>query len=361
MTWEAVDVATAQPYQVLIGRGAPKLLPQFLEGVDRVAVFHPPTLAHWIPELIAGLDQQVLTIEVPDSEAAKTAEVLARCWEQLAEAGFTRSDAVVGFGGGTTTDLAGFVAATWLRGVRYIALPTTLLGMVDAAVGGKTGINLSAGKNLAGAFFEPFTVICDLVYLTTLPEVDTRAGMAEVLKCGFIVDPQILQAFSEDPKSALQAGSDLQWELIRRAIAVKAQAVAGDLTERTSQDDRVGREILNYGHTLGHAIEAREHFSRRHGEAVAIGMVFAAELSARMGLIEAELVAEHRRVLSLCGLPISYPGGNWTALREAMNLDKKTRGSTLRFVVLTGLGRVRMLVDPPEAELIDSYNALVEA
>lgn len=361
MTWETVDVTAAQPYQVLIGRGAPALLPQFLEGVARIAVIHPPSLASWVGELIAGLDQQVLIIEVPESEAAKTPEVLSRCWDQLAEAGFTRSDAIVGFGGGTTTDLAGFVAATWLRGVRYLALPTTLLGMVDAAVGGKTGINLTAGKNLAGAFFEPFTVICDLSYLATLPEVDVRAGLGEVLKCGFIADPQILRAFLEDPKSSVQAGSDLQWELIRRAISVKAHVVSADLTERTSEATSVGRELLNYGHTFAHAVEAHEHFSRRHGEAVAIGMIFAAELSHRMGLIDADLVAEHRRVLALARLPISYPQGSWPALREAMNLDKKTRGSTLRFVVLTGLAQVKILADPPEEMLVDSYNALVEA
>lgn len=360
MTWEAVDVATAQPYQVLIGRGAPTLLPQFLEGVNRVAVIHPPSLAHWIGELIAGLEQEVLTIEVPDSEAAKTADVLASCWEKLADAGFTRSDAIVGFGGGTTTDLAGFVAATWLRGVRYIALPTTLLGMVDAAVGGKTGINLTAGKNLAGVFFEPFTVICDLGYLSSLPDADVRAGLAEVLKCGFIADPQILHAFIEDPRSAFQAGSDLQWELIRRAVVVKAQVVSNDLTERTSSGDQVGREMLNYGHTFGHAIEAREHFSRRHGEAVAIGMVFAAELAHRLGLIDADLVAEHRRVLTMAGLPTTYVGGDWAGLRDAMKLDKKARGSSLRFVLLTGLGRVRIVADPPEETLESSYAALTE-
>lgn len=196
-----------------------------------------PNLQSWVPELTAGLESEVLTIEVPDSEAAKTPAVLAQCWDRLAEAGFTRSDAIVGFGGGTTTDLAGFVAATWLRGVRYVALPTTLLGMVDAAVGGKTGVNLTAGKNLAGVFYEPYTVVCDLGYLSTLPIDDLRAGMGEVLKCGFIADPRILDAFAEDPASALQAGSDLQWELIRRAITVKAKVVSADLRERTSSGE----------------------------------------------------------------------------------------------------------------------------
>jgi 3-dehydroquinate synthase len=361
MTWETVDVTTDQPYQVLIGRGVPTLLPQFLEGVARVAILHPPSLAGRVAELTAGLEAELLVIELPDSEAAKTPEVLASCWGRLAEAGFTRSDAVVGFGGGTTTDLAGFVAATWLRGVRYITVPTTLLGMVDAAVGGKTGINLPAGKNLAGSFFEPFTVICDMDYLTTLPQADLTAGLAEVLKCGFIADPQILQVFEADPKSALQAGSDLQWELIRRAVVVKAKVVSADLLEATSSGDSIGREILNYGHTLGHAIERLENYRLRHGEAISIGMIFAAELAHRLGLIDAELLARHRVVLSAAGLPITYRGQAWPELRATMNLDKKTRGSRLRFVVLTRLGRAKVLAQPDEAILTACYEALVEA
>lgn len=360
MTWETVDVAAERPYQVLVGRGAPTLLPQFLEDVTRVAIIYPPTLKARIPELTAGLESQVLTIEVPDSEAAKTPAVLAQCWDRLAEAGFTRSDAVVGFGGGTTTDLAGFVAATWLRGVRYVALPTTLLGMVDAAVGGKTGVNLPAGKNLAGVFYEPYTVVCDLGYLATLPVEDLRAGMAEVLKCGFIADPRILDAFTEDPASASQAGSDLQRELIRRAIAVKAHVVSADLRERTSSGADIGREILNYGHTFGHAVEHHEHYARRHGEAVSIGMVFAAEVAHRLGMIDAELLDRHREVLRTAGLPVSYPDQDWASLRAAMNLDKKTRGTTVRLVLLTGLGRATIVADPAEDVLADSYNALVE-
>lgn len=361
MTWETVDVVTDQPYQVLIGRGVPALLPQFLEGVSRVAILHPPSLSGRLSELCAGLEAEVLTIELPDSEAAKTPEVLADCWNQLAKAGFTRSDAIVGFGGGTTTDLAGFVAATWLRGVRYIPVPTTLLGMVDAAVGGKTGINLAAGKNLAGCIFEPFTVICDLNYLTTLPIPDVRSGMAEVIKCGFIADPQIQDALEADPGSALQAGSDLQWELIRRAISVKAKVVSADLKEATSAGDSIGREVLNYGHTLGHAIERLADYQLRHGEAVSIGMVFAAQLSHHLGLIDADLVARHRAVLGAVGLPVSYRQGVWPQLRATMNLDKKTRGSSLRFVALTGLGRARMVTGPSEEALTTCYEALLEA
>jgi 3-dehydroquinate synthase len=360
MTWEPIDVATDQPYQVLVGAGVSKLLPQFLDGVERVAVIHPPGLAPLLPAITAGLDQQVTAIRVPEAEAGKTAEVLQRCWEALAEAGFTRSDAVLGLGGGATTDLAGFVAATWLRGVRYLALPTSLLAMVDAAVGGKTGINLSAGKNLVGAFHEPFTVLADLDFLATLPDDELRSGMAEVLKCGFIADPAILDEFEEDPEDALRPASERQAKLIRRAVAVKAAVVATDLRERTSSGGDIGREALNYGHTLGHAIERQEHFLWRHGQAVSVGMVYAAELALRLDLIDRELVARHRRVLSLAGLPTAYPDGAWLSLRETMSLDKKTRGSNLRFVLLAALGVPTIVSGPPEGLLADAFLGLNE-
>jgi 3-dehydroquinate synthase len=361
MTWEPIDVATEHPYQVLVGRGVSKLLPQFLDGVERVAVIHPPGLASLLPAITAGLDQQVTAIRVPEAEAGKTADVLDGCWEALAGAGFTRSDAVLGLGGGATTDLAGFVAATWLRGVRYIALPTSLLAMVDAAVGGKTGINLSAGKNLVGAFHEPFTVLADLDFLETLPDGELRSGMAEVLKCGFIADPAILDEFEADPEDALAGASDRQAKLVRRAVAVKAAVVSSDLRERTSSGGDIGREALNYGHTLGHAIERQEHFLLRHGQAVSIGMVYAAELARRLGMIDAELAARHRSTLGLAGLPIRYPEGAWLQLRETMRLDKKTRGSVLRFVLLAGLGQPTIVADPAEGVLADAFLGLNEA
>ncbi|MCA0294064.1 MAG: 3-dehydroquinate synthase [Actinobacteria bacterium] len=358
MTWVPIDVATEQPYQVLIGAGVSSLLPQFLDGVERVAVIHPPGLASLLPAITTGLDQQVTAIRVPEAEAGKTAEVLEGCWEALAGAGFTRSDAILGLGGGATTDLAGFVAATWLRGVRYVALPTSLLAMVDAAVGGKTGINLSAGKNLVGAFHEPFTVLGDLDFLATLPPSELRSGMAEVLKCGFIADPSILDDFQADPVQALEPTSELQATLIRRAVAVKAAVVAADLRERTSAGSDIGREALNYGHTLGHAIERQEHFSWRHGQAVSVGMVFAAEVARRLGLVDDDLVARHRRVLELAGLPIRYPEGTWLTLRDTMSLDKKSRGSSLRFVLLNGLAAPTIVADPPEGVLADAFLGL---
>lgn len=361
MTWDPVDVATQQPYQVVIGAGASRLLPEFLAGVDRVAIIHSAGLADRATQVAAGLDACVTLIGVPDGEPAKTPQVLVDCWNALAAAGFTRSDMIVGLGGGSATDLAGFVASSWLRGVRYVSLPTTVLAMVDAAVGGKTGINLESGKNLVGAFYEPDGVLCDLDLLAGLPPAELASGMAEVLKCGFIADPEILDEFEGDPAAALTAASDLQRRLIRRAVAVKARVVAADLREATSTGDRVGRELLNYGHTLGHAIEKVENFGWRHGEAVSVGMVFVAELAHRYGLIDDALLSRHRSVLALAGLPTTYADRPWPELRAAMSLDKKTRGHSLRFVVLGGLAKARILAEPDEALLEASYAALGDA
>lgn len=358
VAWESIDVTTENPYQVLVGAGTSGLLPQFLDGVDQLAVIHPAGWGERARQICAQVEQPITWLEVPDAESAKTPQVLFDCWTALAQASFTRSDAILGLGGGATTDLAGFVAATWLRGVKYIAMPTSLLGMVDAAVGGKTGINLDAGKNLVGSFHEPFTVLADLDFLATLPLTELVSGLAEVLKCGFIADPVILDRFEANPTAALTPGSALQAELIRRAIQVKACVVSADLRERTSSLDNIGREALNYGHTLGHAIERSQGYEWRHGQAVAIGMMFVAHLAYSRGLIDADLLQRHRSVLQTAGLPTRFPAGVWFDLRGTMSLDKKSRGATLRFVVLQGLGRPRILQAPSEGELADAYLAM---
>ncbi len=355
-----IDVASERPYQVVTGTGAIEFLPQYLADVKRVAVIHPPVLASVAARIGTGCEADVLLIEVPNAEAAKTGQTLQRCWETLAEAGFTRSDAIVGLGGGATTDLAGFVASTWLRGVRYVSVPTTVLGMVDAAVGGKTGINLEAGKNLVGSFYEPYTVLCDLSFLVDLPVEELRSGMAEVVKAGFIADPAILTIIEDDPGEALNPRGEVICTLVKRSIAVKATVVAADLRERTSVGRDLGREILNYGHTLGHAIERHQKFTWRHGEAVSVGMSFVAELSRRLGTLDHDTAARHGRVLRSLGLPTAYPRDAWPALREAMNLDKKTRASALRFVILEGLARAAILDSPDEGELEAAFAAISE-
>ena len=354
-TAEVISVRGERAYEVVVGPGVLEEVGSVV-GSARVAIIHPPVLGDRAAELAGRLPEAVL-IEVPAGESAKTVAVLEHCWRQLAQVGFTRSDAVIGLGGGTTTDLAGFIAATYLRGVTYFAVPTTVIGMADAAVGGKTGINLPEGKNLVGAFWEPKTVLCDLGLLESLPIEQVRAGLAEIVKCGFIADRQILDVVQSDPAGSCDVGSPSLMDVLTRAIRVKAEVVSEDFRE---QDDpnRVGRAALNYGHTLGHAIEKHEDFTWSHGNAVAVGMVFAAELACRLGLIGDDEVARHRDLLESLGLPISYHGADWDDLRATMGLDKKARGSHLRMVLLEGIGRTVIVSDPDEAALRQSYQAI---
>ena len=228
-------------------------------------------------------------------------------------------------------------------------VPTTLLGMVDAAVGGKTAVNTTEGKNLVGAFYPPAGVLCDLATLTTLPREDLASGMAEVVKAGFLRDPAILDLIEADPVAALDPGGSALPELVERAVRFKADVVGADLRERG------GREVLNYGHTLGHAIEKVEHFRWRHGDAVSVGLVYAAELSRLAGRLDAGLVQRHRDVLRSLGLPTVYRRDQWPSLRDAMRVDKKARGDVLRFVVLDGLAQPGLLEGPDDALLEQAF------
>lgn len=345
------------PYDVSVAAGALELLPELAGDASRVAIIHPAPLTALARGVAQTLDRPVTLIPVPDAEAAKTPQVLAECWNALATAGFTRNDLVVGIGGGTTTDLAGFVAASWLRGVAYISVPTSVLGMVDAAVGGKTGINLEAGKNLVGAFYEPKAVLCDLSLLRSLADAEVASGLAEVIKCGFISDPRILELATSDLADCRDVTSDRFAELVRRSIAVKAGVVAADFTEATSVGDRVGREALNYGHTLGHAIEKHAGFTWRHGQAISVGMAWMARVSQSLLGLAAETVTLHDRLLGGLGLPLTYPAP-FAQLRPVMSLDKKARGSRLRLIGLKDVGHVTVLDGPDEAILSHSYDAL---
>jgi 3-dehydroquinate synthase len=343
-----VGGAGCPAYQVVVGTGLAGELPGLLVGAERVALIHPMVLKDRAGALAgdlgaAGFD--VHPVEVPDGETAKTLAVAGACWDALGRAGFTRTDAVVGLGGGATTDLAGWVAAAWLRGVRVVQLPTTLLGMVDAAVGGKTGIDIDAGKNLVGAFHPPAGVLCDLAALATLPRREHVAGLAEVVKCGFIADPAILDAVEADPAGAADPAGRFVRELVERAVRVKADVVSRDLRESGE------RVYLNYGHTLAHAIEKVEGYRWRHGDAVSVGLVFAAALGRLAGRLDRPTADRHPAVLAALGLPTSYAGAGWPTLLEAMRVDKKARGSVLRFVVLDGLARPAILADPDPALL----------
>jgi len=342
---------------VVVGAGVLGELPGLIPAEARtVVLIHPEGLGEIARPACGAITAAGFTVKaepVPDGEAGKTVDVAARLWSSLARHRLTRSDCIVGLGGGATTDLAGFVAATWLRGVKVVLVPTTLLGMADAAVGGKTAVDIPAGKNLVGAFHSPAGVLADLATLETLPRADYVAGLAEVIKAGFIADPAIIDLVQQDPAGATVPHGQHARELIERAIRVKAGVVSDDLTEKGP------REILNYGHTLGHAIERVEEYRFRHGDAVAIGMVYAAELGRLAGRLDDHTTALHREVLASVGLPVNYRPGAWPDLREAMSVDKKARGARLRLVVLDGLARPGILDDPPEELLMDAYQKAV--
>ncbi|WP_153394319.1 3-dehydroquinate synthase [Ornithinicoccus halotolerans] len=345
-------------YRVHVGPGALRELAGHVRPGQRVLVVHQPGRERVVQDvgaLVAQAGAELHPVRVPDGEAAKEASVLVDLWGRLGRAGFTRDDLVVGVGGGATTDLAGFVAASWLRGVAVVQLPTSLLGIVDAAVGGKTGINTAEGKNLVGAFHPPQAVLCDPGWLASMPRADYVAGLAEVIKCGLVADPRILELVEADPEAAGRPDAPVAVELIARAVQVKADVVGADLREAGL------REVLNYGHTFGHAIEHVEGYTWRHGDAVAVGMVYAAELAHRAGRMDAALLARHRELLTAVGLPTGYRPGRWEQLRAAMARDKKSRGATLRFVVLDGLARPGRLEGPDEELLLGAHAAVTGA
>lgn len=355
-----LHVAGASAYDVVVGHDLLAEVSRMLgDAPRRVALIHSEAL----PDLTARLEEtlsgyELLRVPLPEGEGAKSAAVAVAAWEALGEAGFTRSDAVVSLGGGATTDMAGFIAATWLRGVRVVHVPTTLLAMVDAAVGGKTGMNTSTGKNLVGSFHEPAGVVCDLSVLQTLPRAELVAGLGEVIKCGFIADPEILTLVEADPAALLDPASAALREVIERAIAVKIEVVVADLKETGGVDGHPGREVLNYGHTLAHAIERHSGYRVRHGEAVAIGCCFAAELGRATGHLDDKTADRHARAFASVGLPVAWDGASLEDLLAIMRVDKKVRGNTLRMVILRGLADPMVLANPAEESLRTAYAAL---
>jgi 3-dehydroquinate synthase len=350
-----IPIGGPATYDVVVGHDLADHLPGLLAGALTVAVVVDAAVADRVPSLVAPLESRGIRVEavsISDGEQAKSLEQLGRLWDEFGSFRMTRSDAVVAIGGGATTDLVGFAAATWLRGVRVVHVPTTLLGMVDAAVGGKTGINTAAGKNLVGAFHPPAGVLVDLDILATLPDEQWVNGMAEVVKAGFIADPSILDLVDLDPVAAASARGARARDLIERSIAVKADVVSRDLKESGP------REFLNYGHTLGHAIEQVENYRIPHGHAVSIGMVFAAGLGRHSGRLDDSTADRHASTLRSVGLPTTYRADALPALLDAMRIDKKARGSVQRFVVLDGLGKP-VIVDDPEPSVVEAAYAEV--
>jgi 3-dehydroquinate synthase len=346
----SIPVGGEQPYDVLVGNGLADRVPALVHDARVVAVVRPAELAavaRPIVDVLRAAGFQPCELPVPSGEAAKSLEAVSALWDGLASAGVDRRDAIVAVGGGATTDVVGFAAATWLRGVRVVHVPTTLLAMVDAAVGGKTGINTTAGKNLVGAFHAPTGVLVDLDTLSTLPAAEWVNGMAEVVKAGFICDPVILDLVEADVPGARRPDGPHARELVERSIVVKADVVGRDLREAGP------REALNYGHTLGHAIEAVEQFRLPHGHAVSIGLVYAAALSQRTMGLDASIVGRHREILDALELPTHYRPEAWPRLLDAMHHDKKARAGRLRFVVLEDLARP-VVVDAPDVDALES-------
>jgi 3-dehydroquinate synthase len=340
---QTISVQAEREYDVRFVENWQTAFTEIAQSHEKVLVIAPS-------ELVAAFNLETLqspavqVVSTPIGESAKSPEYLLQLWDACGDFGLTRSDAIVGIGGGATTDLAGFVAATWLRGISWYAIPTSLAGMVDASIGGKTGINSSFGKNLIGSFYSPNSVIVDRAFLKTLSTRDFNAGMAEVIKAGFIDNPKILDLADAADKNVS--------ELIWLSIEMKAKIVSQDFRESKI------REILNYGHTLGHAIEKLENYKLRHGEAVSIGLVFAAELSNVSGHLSSAIVDQHRTLLSKFGLPITYEKSALPKLLDLMASDKKSRGNSLRFIGISGIAKPIWLEQVTSDQIAAAYERI---
>ncbi|MEY3463000.1 MAG: hypothetical protein RLZZ468_778 [Cyanobacteriota bacterium] len=348
-----IEVAlSANPYPVVIGSGALQQLGQQLSGsgvragTKVLVVTNPVVEQHYGATALASLEAAGLaasSLVIEAGEDQKTPATVARIHDAAFARKLERGSLIVALGGGVVGDMAGFAAATWLRGIAVVQVPTTLLAMVDAAIGGKTGVNHPGGKNLIGAFHQPRLVLVDPATLATLPEREFRAGMAEVIKYGVIGDPELFAAL-EAAGPSLATLADLPAELLQRILersaAAKARVVAAD--------EREGglRAILNYGHTLGHVVETLCGYGTwLHGEAVAIGMAAAGQIAVAMGLWSAADQARQLALIAAAGLPHHWPPLDETAVLECLQGDKKVRDGTVRFVLPTGIGSVEIRGD----------------
>lgn len=346
----AVDLG-ARSYRVHVGPGisgsAHELLPDLPDAEKAFVVTHPE-IAHLAAPAISSLESlnlRVTRCEIPSGERSKSLEVAATLYDDMAAAGMRRHDLVVGFGGGVITDLAGFVASTYYRGIAVVHVPTTLLAQVDAAIGGKTAVNLDAGKNLVGTIHQPTAVICDVGLLSHLDEAELRSGLAEVIKYGFVRSPELLGFVEHEAASIAARDAGVLVELVARCVAIKAEVVAAD------ERDTGTRAILNYGHTFAHALEQSSGYEGiRHGEAVAVGMMAAAHLARELDHVDDAVVERHRRVLSSVGLPTSE-ALDLELLEKAWQHDKKHR-KEVRFALLNGIGDVETGVDVPRTALV---------
>lgn len=348
---DSITVNAEMSYQVSVGRDWRQFLSSIMESHKKILVVAPAFIAD-IADLASLCDsaQRILFV-TPDAEAQKDFSTIERLWNLLGEREFGRTDAIVAIGGGATTDVAGFVAATWLRGISWYAIPTTLAGMVDAAVGGKTGINTLSGKNLVGSFYSPRGVCADMNWLESLSNRDFAAGLAEVIKTGCIRDISILTLLEEI--SGVKEARAIASELVSKSVTVKANVVSADFKEGKL------REILNFGHTLGHAIEKNSDYSLRHGEAVAIGVHYASLLSEEtLGFNDTDRIV---KLLEKFELPTSVGSSefSWNNLLSLMSGDKKSREGRIRFVGLRALGEPDWIEAASPEILFATYEKIV--
>jgi 3-dehydroquinate synthase len=341
-------------YEILIGPGLRKRAGEFLKAVfnpSRVVIItHPSINSLYGEEVMENFVAQGWTtdiIEVPEGESSKNLGQAEKLYDHLLELNCDRKSVLVALGGGVIGDLVGFVAATYQRGIPFVQMPTTLLSQVDSSVGGKTAVNHPKGKNMIGAFYQPRLVVADLETLRTLPAKEYRAGLAEIVKYGVISDPELFEFLETRYKEILNLDHHCLSKIIETSCAIKAKVVEKD--ERESHY----RMILNFGHTLGHAIESLTNYSRFiHGEAVAMGMVRAAELSRSMGKCSEEVPRRLEALLKNLGLLVDMPELDSTAIIESLYHDKKTMDQKIKFILVKEFGSIEIIDHMPEAEIL---------
>jgi len=350
----------SRSYRILVGAGLLRAVGAELSrtGVGRRAAVlsDEPIMALHGRQVVEGLEAagfSVMEIRLPAGEAAKTLATAERAWDALLEAGLDRSSTVVAVGGGAVGDLAGFVAATYMRGVSFVQVPTTLLAQVDASIGGKTAIDHPRAKNLIGAFHQPRLVVVDPAVLLTLPDREFRSGLAEVIKHGIVLDA----AYFADLEASLPA-------LLARDLPTLTRIVAGScrikasVVERDEQEAEL-RAVLNYGHTIGHAVEVVTGFERwTHGEAVALGIAAEARLAEQLGIAGGDATARQTGILQAVGLPVRGSGADPAAVVEALARDKKARDGRVPFVLAPRIGAFRLVFDVPQAAVIEALEDL---
>ena len=350
----------ARSYRIVVGAGALSQVGSELSRLKigrKVALVTDPAIlalhGPGVTRSLAAAGFDVSTVLLPEGESAKTLEVAASTWDRFLDAGLDRGSAVVALGGGAVGDLAGFAAATYMRGVNLVQLPTTLLAQVDASSGGKTAIDHPRAKNLIGSFYQPRLVLADTSTLLTLPERELRSGLAEVIKHGIVLDAAYFGEVERDSAA-----------LIRRDVATLERIVAGScrlkasVVERDEQEAEL-RHVLNYGHTIGHAIEAVTGYRRfAHGEAVSLGIAAEAGIAERLGLAKPGVRARQIRLLEAVGLPVRGVGEAPALVIEALGRDKKSRDGRVPFVLVPEIGAFRLVFDVPTATILDALAEL---